>query len=318
MKLAEQLHSLLEDNLSLADQVALLKEMLNEPLSGQVLFDAVEYLYEASGQHKEVYSAVDIVGTGGDGQNLFNISTASSFVIAGVGVPVLKHGNTSVSSRSGSIDCLKALAIKLPDKRPAVLQQFQQTGISFLFAPQFYPLLGKVKAARQELAKQVKFSIFNILGPLLNPLRASHQFIGVARSEWIAPMAEALFLLGRHGLVFCCAGTDELIPHVDMQIMQVDRTGYRVLPFDYQVYGFAPIVLDELIGGFPAENAQILLALLQNQLKGPIRDVVLFNAAFAIAVYLNIPFDKAYIAAEASINTGNALAKLQRLQENLR
>jgi anthranilate phosphoribosyltransferase len=312
--LLEQVQTLLEQDLALEAQVEILRATLAQPFNGQDLCAVVEYLYGISGVGSDIYPALDIVGTGGDGLGLFNISTASSFVIAGMEIPVLKHGNTSVSSRSGSIDCLKSLGIYLPETRSLALGQWHQNGLSFLFAPQFYPVLVKLKAARQALAHMGFRSIFNVLGPLLNPLRPTHQLIGVASVDLIKPMSEALHLLQRKAFVFSCAGTDELIPGNEMHIVKVTKHGIENFTFDYQTLGVTPLKLADLLGAEPEDNAQILLKLLQGELTGPLLEVVLINAAFAGMLYDDLAFTEAYRLAASAVKSGAALEKLQGLR----
>lgn len=311
--LLNYLQELLEQDLPLARQLAILEQTLASPFSGEDLFLAVEYLYQLAGVRAKTFQALDIVGTGGDGRGLFNISTTSSFVIAAMGIPVLKHGNTSVSSRSGSIDCLKALGVHLPETLAAAEVQLHDQGLSFLFAPQFYPILLKVKAARKALAEQGKRSIFNVLGPLLNPLRPTHQLIGVAEPQLILPIAEALYLLKRQGFVFSCAGTDEIVPGDLMHIVKVDGTGVKTFDFDYKTEQLALIHLADLVGGDATDNADTLRQLLMAQLSGPKLEVVLINAAFAGMLYDELSFQEAYQTALNAIHQGQAYLKLQGL-----
>lgn len=315
MRAVDQLKQLLEHDLPLAAQLSILEQSLNAGLDGEQMYQAVEYLYSLAADFPGPYPlCLDIVGTGGDGHHLFNISTASSFVAAGCGLPILKHGNTSVSSRSGSIDCLRALNIHLPATLPQALKQFEMYGISFLFAPMFYPVLAKVKEARQILAKSGQMTIFNILGPLLNPARPVYQLIGVAKAEFIFAMSEALYLLKRQAFVFSCEGTDEIIPGRAMNIMHVGLTGIKKFEFDYPKYGLQAISLAALAGGRPEDNALTLLQILQGEIIGPRFEVVMINTAFALMLYYGMNFAEAFAAACSSIKNGQAFQKLQGLQ----
>ncbi len=328
MNIIEQLKILLTSesthDLSLEDQCKILEQTNPEYLTGQDLYQVVEYLYEVTHAPKEIYNAIDIVGTGGDGLGLFNISTTSSFVIAGSGIPVLKHGNVSVSSCSGSMDCLKALSIPLSDNLPDILQQFKKQQLTFLFAAQFYPILNKIRDARKKLALEKKYTIFNILGPLLNPLRPSHQLIGVSKKAFIPIMSEALFLLKRQAFVFCCHNTDEIIPgnKEDMAIIKVNESGIENYEFNYKnlknktskSQSIQAINTADLVGGNPEENAQILLTILDNKLMGPMREVVIINTAFAVMLYHNISFETAYNIATESLNSGAAFNKFNEVK----
>ncbi len=315
MSVVSLLKPLLEENLSLQQQCQLLEKINLYALDGEHLFQAVEYIYTLTHVPQKTHDALDIVGTGGDQQGLFNISTTCSFVIAGMGIPVLKHGNIKMSSQSGSIDCLNKLSIKYPQTLSAAKEQFNQIQLSFLLASHFYSIFSKVRDARKKLAEKNTYSIFNLLGPLLNPLRPTHQLIGVSKKEFLIPMSEALFLLKRKALVFCCQHTDELIPGEDMHIMSVDQKGYKKTHFDYTKQAIAPIHISALKGGTPDDNAQILLNILQNKTTGALSNVILFNAAFADMLYSSeTSFDASYLKAQNSLQFGNALKKFYEVR----
>lgn len=328
MTILNFLSQLFEKKCSLQEQVDLLKGSLKFIDSPKELVQAVHYLYKLHNIDKDQFtSALDIVGTGGDHKGLFNLSTTASFVIAGSDVPVTKSGNVGISSRSGSIDCLKALNIILPDTQDEARKQLHAIGLTFLFSQKFYPLIASIKEARLELAKQKQRTLFNFLGPLLSPLNPTHQLIGVAEPYMVQPMAEALFLLNRRGFVFCCQNTDELIPGDDMHVLHV--TTQEITPALASSSlsrareragacpGMSPkpgVRVENLIGGTPEENATILLSILNESDSTEKRDVTVFNATFAIMLYKNIDFEEAFKMAAQSIKQGKALEKLSLLQ----
>ncbi len=318
MTILNFLSQLFEKKCSLQEQIDLLKDSLQFIDSPQELVEAVHYLYKLHNIDKDSFtSALDIVGTGGDHKGLFNLSTTASFVIAGSGIPVTKSGNVSISSRSGSIDCLKALNIVLPDTEDEAKKQLYSIGLTFLFAQKFYPLIASIKEARLELAKEKRRTLFNFLGPLLSPLNPTHQLIGVAEPYMVQPMAEALFLLNRQGFVFCCQNTDELIPGDDMHVLHVATQ--EIMPALASsslscVRERARVRLGNLIGGTPQENADILLSILNGSDNTEKAQVTLFNAAFAIMLYKNVDFEQALEIAAQSIKQESALKKLTLLQ----
>ena len=318
MTILNFLSQLFEKKCSLQEQVDLLKDSLQFIDSPQELVEAVHYIYKLHNIDKDQFTtALDIVGTGGDHKGLFNLSTTASFVIAGSDIPVTKSGNVGISSRSGSIDCLKALNIILPDTQDEAKKQLHAVGLTFLFAQKFYPLIASIKKARLELAKQKRRTLFNFLGPLLSPLNPTHQLIGVAEPYMVQPMAEALFLLNRQGFVFCCQNTDELIPGDDMHVLQV--TTQEITPaLDSsslsRVQERAGVRVENLIGGTPQENADILLSIINGSDNTEKKEVTLFNAAFAVMLYKQVDFEEAFEMAAQSIKQRNALEKLNLLQ----
>ncbi|MBR0678671.1 anthranilate phosphoribosyltransferase, partial [Roseomonas alkaliterrae] len=226
--------------------------------------------------------AMDIVGTGGDAAGTLNISTAAAMVVAGCGVPVAKHGNRALSSRSGAADALSALGISLDvpfERLPAVLRE---AGMVFLMAPRHHASMRHAAGPRVELGTR---TIFNLLGPLANPARVKRQMTGAFAPEWLRPMAEALARLGseRAWLVHG-QGLDELTLAGESQVVSLEADGsireFTVTPEDA---GLPRAPTEALRGGDPAANAAALEALLQGA-AGPYRDVVLLNAAAALIV----------------------------------
>lgn len=257
--------------------------------------------------------AMDIVGTGGDSAGTLNISTTTAMVVAGAGVPVAKHGNRALSSKSGAADAMSALGISLDvpiDRLPAVLRQ---AGMVFLMAPRHHASMRHAAGPRVELGTR---TIFNLLGPLANPARVKRQMTGAFAPEWLRPMAEALGRLGseRAWLVHG-QGLDELTLAGESQVVSLEADGslreFTVAPEDA---GLPRAPAAALKGGDPAENAVALEALL-NGAPGAYRDVVLLNAAAALVVAdraTNLR-EGAAIAARA-IDDGAALGVLTRLR----
>ncbi len=227
--------------------------------------------------------AIDIVGTGGDGKGTLNISTATAFVVAGAGVPVAKHGNRNLSSKSGAADALTQLGIKVMVGPKVVEAALEAAGIGFMMAPMHHPAIAHVMPTRAELGTR---TIFNILGPLTNPAGVKRQLTGVFTRDLIRPMAETLGQLGSEAawLVHGSDGTDELtitgISWIAALHPDGTVTDREVHPEDA---GLPVHPFDDILGGSPEENAAAFTALLGGQ-KSAYRDAVLLNAAAALKV----------------------------------
>ena len=261
---------------------------------------------------------VDTCGTGGDGTGTFNISTVVAFVAAGAGVVVAKHGNRSVTSRSGSADLLEAWGVRI-DLTPAQMALcLEQCGIAFLFAPSLHPAMKHVGPVRKALGFR---TVFNLLGPLANPASAPFQVIGVPSKEIARKMARALFRLGttRSLVVHGLDGLDELTLSGGSVVYDVTpkRVVHHVLtPLDF---GLPLAPLSALAGGDARENAEIGGRILRGQLDGPARDVVLMNAA-AVLVACGVARDwrDGVARAALAIDSRAALRKLESLVETTR
>ena len=253
---------------------------------------------------------LDTCGTGGDGTGTFNISTVVAFVVAGAGVRVAKHGNRSISSKSGSADVLEALGIRI-DLRPEQMSQcLTEAGFAFLFAPALHPSLKAVQPVRRELKIR---TIFNLLGPLANPAGAPYQLIGAPSREAAAKMAQALEKLGtrRAYVVHGDDGLDEVSISGPTHAYEVSEHGLRYLRLEPAMFGLAAHALEALRGGDAAENAAIARRILEGATGAP-RDVVLANAATAlVTVGVASNFREGAGQAARSIDSGAALAKLE-------
>ncbi|WP_299813197.1 anthranilate phosphoribosyltransferase [uncultured Jannaschia sp.] len=256
--------------------------------------------------------AIDIVGTGGDGKGTLNISTAAAFVVAGAGVPVAKHGNRNLSSKSGSADALMQMGIDVMVDVALVERALVEVGIAFMMAPVHHPAVAAVMPVRQELGCK---TIFNILGPLTNPAGVKRQLTGAFAPDLIFPMAETLQQLGseRAWLVHGGDGTDELsISDVSQVAVLADGriTGREVHPEDA---GLPVHPFRDILGGTPEENGRAFAALLAGE-PGAYRDAVLLNAAAALLIADRVSDLRsgAEMAAEA-IDSGAARAKVDGL-----
>ena len=225
--------------------------------------------------------AVDTCGTGGDGSGSFNISTAAAFVAAACGVPVAKHGNRNLSSRSGSADVLAALGVDIEAPFAAIEQAIAEIGIGFLMAPRHHAATRAVAPTRVELGTR---TVFNLLGPLCNPAGVRRQVMGVYAAQWVEPLAEVLRRLGSTACwVVHGDGMDELTTTGTSEVAAVTDgrlTRFTVHPADA---GLATASRADLAGGSPEENATAMRQILAGE-HGPLRDVVLLNAAAALIV----------------------------------
>lgn len=224
---------------------------------------------------------IDTCGTGGDGTGTFNISTTTAFVVAGAGLGVAKHGNRSVSSKSGSADVLEALGANLKLTPEEVADCIDQTGIGFLFAPAHHPAMKHAIGPRREMGIR---TVFNILGPLTNPAFAPAQVMGVFDGALTEPLAKVLKGLGSEAafVVHGADGLDELSTTGPNQVAHFRNGRVETMSLDPEAYGLPRATLNDLRGGTPEENAQIMQDILAGRIEGHRRNVVLLNAAAAL------------------------------------
>jgi anthranilate phosphoribosyltransferase len=257
-------------------------------------------------------SLVDTSGTGGDASGTFNISTATAFVTAGAGVRVAKHGNRSISSKCGSADVMEALGVNIqlsPERAAACLRE---VGICFLFAPDLHLSMKQVQRVRRELRLR---TMFNLLGPLTNPARASGQIVGVYALEMVEKLAEALSMLGLHRAVVVHGldGLDEITITGPTRVAEARDGTVRTYEVDPEEFGIKRSTLEEISGGDAARNASIVRDVLSGT-KSPRRDVVVLNAAAAFVAAGRVDhIGDGVSIAEHSIDSGAAAAKLQAL-----
>ncbi|HSR66381.1 MAG TPA: anthranilate phosphoribosyltransferase [Acidobacteriota bacterium] len=254
---------------------------------------------------------VDTAGTGG-GADTFNVSTTAAFVIAGAGVAVAKHGNRAVTSRSGSADLLEELGVDIGHQPELAAACLQEIGVAFLFAPAFHPAMARVAQIRRNLSRR---TIFNLLGPLTNPMGASYQLVGVFAPELTESLAWSLASLGcrRAWVVHSRDGLDEISPAALTRVSQVEDRRVQTFDFDPRDYGIEEDERPLPKGGDPARNAEITTGLLEGRLGGRARQIVLLNAAAAIYLVEGGSFEQALDKAAESLDSGAALEKLRRL-----
>ncbi|MEO1639138.1 MAG: anthranilate phosphoribosyltransferase [Pseudomonadota bacterium] len=256
--------------------------------------------------------AMDIVGTGGDGKHTLNISTATAFVVAGAGVPVAKHGNRNLSSKSGTADVQGALGINVMVGPEVVEQAIAEAGIGFMMAPMHHPAMKHVGPIRVELGSK---TIFNILGPLTNPAGVTRQLTGAFAPDLIFPMAETLQQLGteKAWLVHGSDGTDEITICGATAVAALENGQITSREIHPEEAGLPVHAFKDIIGGTPEENAKALMALMEG-VKGAYRDAVLLNAAAALVVADKAGDLKAGVEmASESIDSGKAKLTIETL-----
>ncbi|MGM4892238.1 anthranilate phosphoribosyltransferase [Tardiphaga sp. 839_C3_N1_4] len=256
--------------------------------------------------------AVDVVGTGGDGSGSVNVSTCASFIVAGCGVPVAKHGNRALSSRSGAADVLAALGVKIDLTPDDVSRCLKETGIGFMFAPAHHPAMKNVGPTRVELATR---TIFNLLGPLSNPAGVTRQMVGVFSRQWVLPLAQVLKNLGSESawVVHGSDGLDEITITGPTFVAALENGNIRSFEISPEDAGLPRTGPDSLKGGDAQENAASLQSVLDGK-PSAFRDVALLNAAAALIVAGKVKDLKEGVAlGQKSLDSGAALEKLKRL-----
>jgi anthranilate phosphoribosyltransferase len=226
--------------------------------------------------------AVDVVGTGGDASGSFNISTCAAFIVAGAGVPVAKHGNRALSSRSGAADVLQALGVKIELNADQVGTCIRDAGIGFMFAPAHHPAMKNVGPTRVELGTR---TIFNLLGPLSNPARVKRQMVGTFSKQWVEPMAQVLKNLGSESIwvVHGSDGLDEVTTAGLTTVAALENGKIRTFEVSPEDAGLSRAKPEALRGGDAEHNARALLDVLKGK-PSPFRDIAILNAAAALIV----------------------------------
>ncbi len=256
--------------------------------------------------------AMDVCGTGGDGGGTLNVSTAVTFVLAGCGVPVAKHGNRNLSSLTGGADVLAALGVNVDVPLDRLPQVLEEAGCAFLFAPRHHAALRHAAGPRVELGTR---TIFNLLGPLANPAQVRRQLTGVYDPKWLAPMAETLHQLGtQHAWLVHGQGLDELTVAGENQVVELLDGALRSFEVVPEMAGLSRSPIGAIRGGDPATNAAALLALLDGQ-AGAYRDTVLLNAAAGLVVAGRAAgLRQGASLAAAAVDGGQARAALDKLR----
>lgn len=263
---------------------------------------------------KKIPNVMDNCGTGGDRSQSFNISSTSAFVIAGAGIPVAKHGNRSITSKTGSADVLEYLGISLNFSQEAIEELLEEIGIAFLFAPNVHPHLKRIMKVRMDLRIP---TTFNLIGPLTNPVDLHSQLLGIYRSDLIDMFANVLQNLGRErAVVLTGAGNmDEASLQGETEMALLENGNIRKIVLHPEEVGLQVMSNEQIRGGDAKENADILVRILKGE-KGPYRETVLLNAG--IAIFANGKVDSikegVQLAGEI-IDSGSALSKLEQLVE---
>lgn len=253
---------------------------------------------------------LEIVGTGGDGSNTFNISTMASIVTSAAGIPVAKHGNRAASSKCGTADCLEALGVKI-DLEPAKSEQLlKDINICFLFAQKYHTAMRFVGPVRKEMGVR---TLFNILGPLANPAGASMQLLGVYSADLVEPLARVLRNLGvkKAMVVYGEDSIDEISLSAPTKVCEFKGDEFKTYEITPEQFGFARCRKEELVGGEPEENARIAMEILKGA-KGAKRDAVLLNAGAAIHIASDdLTLEQGIEKAKEILDSGKALEQLE-------
>jgi anthranilate phosphoribosyltransferase len=256
--------------------------------------------------------AIDVVGTGGDASGSFNISTCAALIVAGAGVPVAKHGNRALSSRSGAADVLAALGVNIDLSPQGISRCIKQAGIGFMFAPAHHPAMKNVGPTRVELGTR---TIFNLLGPLSNPAGVKRQMVGVFSRQWIEPLTLVLKNLGSESVwvVHGSDGLDEITTAGPTYVAALENGTVRTFEITPEELGLERVKSEALRGGSAKDNAQALVDVLKGKV-GALRDIAILNAAAALMVAGRANDLKQGLAlAQTSIDSGEAAGRLQRL-----
>lgn len=321
--IADAFRALLDDAVPATDKARFLTALAQKGetaeeiagFAGELRARAVNPQIDAAAHNGVV---LDVVGTGADQAQTFNISSCVIFIAAAAGVAVAKHGNRAITSQCGSADVLAALGAKIELDPAAARRVLTETGVTFLFAPHYHPAFKAIAPVRKQLAEQKQRTVFNILGPLVNPARPTCQVIGVFDRTLVPKYAEVLRLLGlKHALVVHGAGLDELTtlgPNTIAELwggrVELSEKTFDFRPSDIELS--AP-TLKHLAGGDPAANAQIIRHILAGDDRGPKRDIVLLNAAAALMVAGQANgFPDGWLRAAELIDSGAARAKLDQ------
>lgn len=300
-----------------AQLAAFLALMRAKGENGCELTAAAEVMMEQAHTVNLGAGLIDLVGTGGDGKNTFNVSTASAIVAAAAGARVAKHGNRSVSGKSGSADVLAAAGIELNLSDKQLQTCLQENNICFLFAPHFHQAMQKARNARQQLGVR---TFFNLLGPLLNPARVSRQVVGVFDARWQQTLAEVLVNLGSERAIIISSqdGMDEISIAAPTDVLEYYNGRYSSWRINPEEHGLQHANLDAIVVDSPAQSLALIESVLQGE-PGPARDIVLLNSAIAlycagVCESYTIGLKKAAVA----IDKGLARLCFERLKESIK
>ena len=304
---------LLQENSSLIQKGAVLTAMKSKGETVEEIVACIQSLRKRMSM-VNLPDAIDVCGTGGDGSGTFNISTAVGFVVAGAGVPVAKHGNRAASSKCGSADVLEALGVNITISPEQAERVFYKVGMVFLFAPVFHPSFKHLAQVRKELGVP---TMFNMIGPFLNPAKVTRQLVGVPNKQIASLLAHVVTRLSYNdiGIVSSEDGLDEVSTNAPTTVFEVkkgDVSSFTILP---QKLGFSPSSRHDLLGGSAIENAQSIEAVLQG-VSGPKQDIVLLNSGLALYLAGKAhTIEEGIAQAQRSIGSGSALQMLEKLRK---
>ncbi len=311
-EMAECMKEIMEGRATDAQIGAFLTALRIKGETVEEIMAAVRVMREKATRIRAPEGVIDTCGTGGDMSHTFNISTATAIVVAASGVPIAKHGNRSVSSRSGSADVLEALGVKIDLTPEKVERCLFETGFGFLFAPLFHPAMKYAIGPRREIGIR---TIFNILGPLTNPAGARRQILGVFTDRLTEPLAMVLGNLGAEDVMVVHGedGLDEITISDGTKVSRFRNNKVENFYLSPEDFGLERSPVSGLIGGDKEENAKLLLQVLKGE-KGPKRDIVLINSAAAFVVSgMTDDLKEAVSIAQEAIDSGSAMRKLEEI-----
>ncbi len=268
---------------------------------------------QAIAVHNDSAKILDTCGTGGDGSHLFNVSTASALVLASTGCIVAKHGNAAVSSQSGSADVLQSLGVNLAMSASNMETLLEQTNIAFLFAPKLHPVMKHIMPVRKALKMR---TIFNLLGPLCNPAKPTHQVIGVNNPKWLMPFAEVLKRLGTCKVMIVCSqdGLDEVSIAAKTDVVLLNaKAEITSFTFDPKEYGLDSPSLDALKVDSPQESAKLIQDALAGKGSRDVINMISVNAGFAYSLYYDKPLQESFQEIQNILASGKAITTLEKL-----
>lgn len=310
----EVMHSIISGNVNDSQTAGFLLSLKTKGETSEEIAGFISAMREKSVKLRAEENAVDVCGTGGDNSGTFNISTAAAFVVAGAGIKVAKHGNRSISSKSGSADVLTRLGVNINLSPEESLKAINEIGISFLFAPDYHPAMKQVMPVRKELSMK---TVFNILGPLTNPAGTKRQVIGTYSDKVSRLMAGACKYLDMEKVCFICTENkfDEILLNGKTRVIEVNGNDIKEYQIDNSAFGFPEISINDIKGADAEFNARLIKKIFETKEKNSSYFVVAANAA--LGIYINgaeTDLKKCADMAEEAINSGKALSKLNELK----
>lgn len=306
------LNEFIEGNINDAQMTALLIALRMKGETVDEIIGLIQTMQDHMIVFPKISSAIDTCGTGGDRLGTFNISTTVAFVAAGTGVPIVKHGNKAASSQCGSADVLSELGVQIMLQPDQAKKVFDKVGMIFLFAPLYHPATKRIVPIRKALGTR---TVFNYLGPLLNPAQVKRQIIGVPNFNLAEMLTKVASQLGYTHLFIVTSenGMDEIALNSKTTVFEIKGESVTKKIVNPQEMGFKNVPFEEIMGGDIAENAQIIIDILKGK-KGPKRDIVVLNSAYALLVAGKVSHvSDGIILAQQIIDSGSALKVLDNL-----